>query len=97
MAHVSRQGGNLPVLRGLFQADGGFMPLRRGDLLAAHEGSLRELRGSEGGGAMIVETKCVATHKTPGRHGQQRPAGYVRKVHNFKAGDFCVYCGAARR
>ena len=46
---------------------------------------------------MIVETKCVATHKTPGRHGQQRPEGYVRKVHNFKAGDFCVYCGAARR
>ena len=46
---------------------------------------------------MIVETKCVATQKTPGRHGQQRPAGYVRKAHNFKAGDFCVYCGVARR
>ena len=46
---------------------------------------------------MIVETKCVATHETFGRGGQKRPAGYVRKVHNFKAGDFCVYCGAPRR
>ena len=50
---------------------------------------------------MKIETKCVATHKTVGRGSgntkNDHPAGYVRKVHNFKAGDFCVYCDKARR
>ena len=46
---------------------------------------------------MKIEMKWVATRETPGRHGQRHPAGYVRKVHNFKAGDFCVYCDAPRR
>jgi len=46
---------------------------------------------------MKIETKCVATHEKTGAPSKTRPVGYVRKRHNFKAGDFCLYCGAARR
>ena len=50
---------------------------------------------------MKIETKCVATRETVGRGEgntkRARPAGYVRKRHRFKAGDFCEFCGKARR
>ena len=46
---------------------------------------------------MKIEMKCVATRETTGSPSKRRPVGYVRKVHNYKAGDFCVHCDKARR
>ncbi len=45
--------------------------------------------------------KCVAVKETTGRGTgntkRKRPVGYVRKVHHYAGGDFCVNCGAVRR
>lgn len=46
---------------------------------------------------MKIEEKCVAKSETMGHGSKKLPAGHVRKVHRFLGGDFCVYCGAARR
>lgn len=45
---------------------------------------------------MKSEKPCIAIKETSGKGGK-RPLGYVRQLHRFSGGDFCVYCGQVRR
>ncbi len=46
---------------------------------------------------MKSEKPCIATKETPNGNRVNYPVGYVRKLHRFSGGDFCVYCDTVRR